>query len=68
MRRSHPCGFGIATSHLIGAGLPMLEAVHEELSKAVSAGLGEKDWSIMADMTVRGGDSGAWSKNNSEKK
>lgn len=68
MRRSHPCGFGIATGQLIGAGLPMLEAVREGLSKAVSAGLGEKDWSIMADMTVRGGDSVASSENNSEKK
>jgi len=45
-----------------------LEAVRERLSKAVSAGLGEKDWSIMADMTVRGGDSFASSENNSEKK
>ena len=46
----------------------MLEAVREGLSKAVSAGLGEKDWSIMADMTVRGGDSVASSENNSVKK
>lgn len=45
MPRSHPCGFGIATVQLIGAGLPMLEAVRGELNKAVSAGLGEKDWS-----------------------
>jgi 3-hydroxyisobutyrate dehydrogenase-like beta-hydroxyacid dehydrogenase len=43
-------------SNAIGRTLPMLEAVREGLSKAVSAGLGEKDWSIMADMTVRGGD------------
>lgn len=40
-------------SNQIGRTLPMLEAVREGLSKAVSAGLGEKDWSIMADMTVR---------------
>ncbi|MGA0598471.1 hypothetical protein [Enterovirga sp. CN4-39] len=33
----------------------MLEAVREGLSKAVSAGFGEKDWSIMAGMTLRGG-------------
>ena len=38
----------------IGRTLPMLEAVREGLSKAVSAGLGEKDWSITADMTIRG--------------
>jgi 3-hydroxyisobutyrate dehydrogenase-like beta-hydroxyacid dehydrogenase len=52
----------------IGRTLPMLEAVREGLSKAVSAGLGEKDWSIMADMTVRGGGRVATSENNSEKK
>lgn len=52
----------------IGRTLPMLEAVREGLGKAVSAGFGEKDWSIMADMTVRGGDSAALSRNNSEKK
>lgn len=54
-------------SNEIGRTLPMLEAVREGLSKAVSAGLGEKDWSIMADMTVRGGDSLASSEINSEK-
>lgn len=37
----------------LGRTLPMLEAVREGLSKAVAAGLGEKDWSIMAHMTVR---------------
>jgi len=40
----------------IGRELPMLEAVRERLSSAVSAGFGEKDWSIMADITVRGND------------
>jgi 3-hydroxyisobutyrate dehydrogenase-like beta-hydroxyacid dehydrogenase len=35
----------------IGRSLPMLEAVRERLGKAVSAGLGEKDWSILADMS-----------------
>jgi 3-hydroxyisobutyrate dehydrogenase-like beta-hydroxyacid dehydrogenase len=38
----------------IGRTLPLLEAVREELGKAVAAGLGEKDWSIMAELTVRG--------------
>ena len=52
----------------IGRALPMLEAVRDGLSKAVSAGLGEKDWSILADMTVRGGGRVATSENNSEKK
>jgi 3-hydroxyisobutyrate dehydrogenase-like beta-hydroxyacid dehydrogenase len=43
-------------AHEIGRTLPMLDAVREGLSKAVSEGFGEKDWSIMADRTVRGGD------------
>ncbi|WP_454856567.1 NAD(P)-dependent oxidoreductase [Rhizobium binxianense] len=51
-------------SKAIGRTLPMLEAVREGLDRAVSAGLGEKDWSIMADMTVRGGDSLASSETN----
>ncbi len=55
-------------SNEIGRTLPMLDAVREGLSKAVSAGLGEKDWSITADMTVRGGDSVESSDNKSEKK
>lgn len=37
-----------------GRRLPMLDAVRDRMSEAVSAGLGEKDWSIMADVTVRG--------------
>lgn len=44
-------------SHAIGRTLPMLDVVREGLSEAVSAGLGEKDWSILADRTVRGGSS-----------
>lgn len=55
-------------SNEIGRTLPMLEAVREGLTRAVSVGLGEKDWSIMADMTVRGGASVASSENNAEKK
>lgn len=34
----------------IGLTLPMLDAVRDRLSSAVSAGLGEKDWSVMADI------------------
>lgn len=49
----------------IGRTLPMLEAVREGLGKAVAAGLGEKDWSIMAELTVRG--DGAASQTNAEK-
>ncbi|UIJ70375.1 NAD(P)-dependent oxidoreductase [Aurantimonas sp. HBX-1] len=39
-----------------GRSLPMLDAVRERLSEAVSAGLGERDWSVMADVTMSGGD------------
>lgn len=53
-------------SNEIGRTLPMLEAVRERLDQAVLAGFGEKDWSIMADMTVRGGDGMASSEINSE--
>ena len=53
---------------MVGHTLPMPEAVHEGLGKAVSAGLGEKGWTIMADMTVRGGDSVTSSPNSPEKK
>ncbi len=36
----------------VGTRLPMLEAVHARMAEAVSAGLGDKDWSIMADYTL----------------
>jgi 3-hydroxyisobutyrate dehydrogenase-like beta-hydroxyacid dehydrogenase len=49
----------------IGRTLPMLEAVRDVLGKAVAAGLGEKDWSIMAELTVRG--DGAASRTTAEK-
>ena len=35
--------------------LPMLDAVRDRLAKAVEAGLGDKDWSIMADYTLKRG-------------
>ena len=38
-----------------GRTLPMLAAVQQRMGEAVAAGLGEKDWSVMADVTVRGG-------------
>lgn len=57
----------VEASNEIGRTLPMLEAVREGLTRAVSAGLGEKDWSIMADLTVRGGASVASPENNAEK-
>ena len=38
-----------------GRRLPMLDAVRERLGEAVDAGLGDKDWSIMADFTINNG-------------
>ena len=35
--------------------LPMLDAFRERLAEAVEAGLGDKDWSIMADYTLKHG-------------
>jgi 3-hydroxyisobutyrate dehydrogenase-like beta-hydroxyacid dehydrogenase len=34
--------------------LPMLHAVKGQMTKAIDAGHGEKDWSIMADYTIKG--------------
>lgn len=51
-----------------GRTLPMLEAVRQGLDRAVSAGHGDKDWSIMADMTVRGDSTAARAADNSEKR
>lgn len=41
-------------SREIGRSLPMLDAVRERLTSVVSEGLGEKDWSIIADIGDRG--------------
>lgn len=38
-----------------GHRLPMLDAVRGRLGEAVDAGLGDKDWSIMADYTLKHG-------------
>jgi len=35
------------------AELPMLQAVHQQMHRAVNAGGGDRDWSIMADYTLR---------------
>lgn len=35
------------------AELPMLQAVHQQMHKAVDAGGGNRDWSVMADYTIR---------------
>lgn len=36
-----------------GADLPMLQVVHQQMSRAVESGGSQKDWSIMADYTLR---------------
>jgi 3-hydroxyisobutyrate dehydrogenase-like beta-hydroxyacid dehydrogenase len=38
-----------------GKGLPMLDAVRGRMTEAVAAGMGDRDWSAIADFTVRGG-------------
>ena len=38
-----------------GRRLPMLDAVRGRLGEAVEAGLGDKDWSVMADFTINNG-------------
>ena len=45
----------LATEAVKDAGrrLPMLDAVRGRLGEAVDAGLGDKDWSIMADYTLK---------------
>ena len=47
----------LATAAAVTAGhsLPMLDAVRTRLGEAVEAGLGEKDWSVMADYTINRG-------------
>jgi len=40
-----------ATMHS-GARLPMLDAVRGRMAEAVEAGMGERDWSAMADYTI----------------
>ena len=39
--------------------LPMLDAVRGRMGETVDAGLGDKDWSAMADFTIRRGGSGS---------
>jgi hypothetical protein len=52
---------------LIAAGGSAIFLVESALSQAVLAGLGEKDWSIMADVTICGDDSLASPEGKSEK-
>jgi len=42
-----------AAAEQLGRKLPMLEAVRLRMGEAVDAGGGERDWSVMADYTIR---------------
>ena len=45
-------GLAAAAAEAAGATLPMLAAVHGQMRGAVDAGLGDKDWSAVADFTL----------------
>ena len=45
-------GLAEAAAHASGRRLPMLAAVHAQMADAVRAGMGDKDWSAMADYTL----------------
>jgi NAD-binding of NADP-dependent 3-hydroxyisobutyrate dehydrogenase len=38
----------------VGRTLPMLDAVHRRMAETVDAGMGDRDWSVMADFTIKG--------------
>lgn len=42
-----------AAAEQLGRQLPMLDAVRHQMAEAVNAGGSEKDWSVMADYTIR---------------
>jgi 3-hydroxyisobutyrate dehydrogenase-like beta-hydroxyacid dehydrogenase len=42
-----------AAAEQLGRNLPMLNAVRHQMAEAVNAGGGERDWSVMADYTIR---------------
>ena len=46
-------GLADAAGKAMGTRLPMLAAAHARMAEAVEAGLGEKDWSGIADYTIR---------------
>jgi 3-hydroxyisobutyrate dehydrogenase-like beta-hydroxyacid dehydrogenase len=39
-------------AHRVGSELPMLSAVHQRMADAVEAGMGNRDWSIIAEFTI----------------
>ncbi len=45
-------GLATAAAEKAGKQLPMLEAVRGRMTETVEAGMGEKDWSAMADFTI----------------
>ncbi len=45
-------GLAAAAAEQAGKQLPMLEAVRNRMTETVEAGLGDKDWSAMADFTI----------------
>lgn len=42
-----------AAAEQLGRNLPMLEAIRHRMGEAVNAGGGDRDWSVMADYTIR---------------
>jgi 3-hydroxyisobutyrate dehydrogenase-like beta-hydroxyacid dehydrogenase len=42
-----------AAARQLGRNLPMLDAVRHQMAEAVNAGGAERDWSVMADYTIR---------------
>jgi 3-hydroxyisobutyrate dehydrogenase-like beta-hydroxyacid dehydrogenase len=42
-----------AAAEQLGRNLPMLDAVRHQMAKAVSAAGGDRDWSVIADFTIR---------------
>ena len=45
-------GLAVAAAEKVGKQLPMLEAVRGRMTETVDAGMGDKDWSAMADFTI----------------
>lgn len=52
--------YQVYSTNILHDHLPMLDAVHRRMAEAVNADGGDKDWSVMADYTIRSaGGSGA---------
>jgi 3-hydroxyisobutyrate dehydrogenase-like beta-hydroxyacid dehydrogenase len=46
-------GLAVAASQKAGRTLPLLDAVRARMAEAIEAGMGDKDWSAIADYTLR---------------